>query len=134
MRGSMSTETISESIMDRIHAYHRQHMECGKNVEQEPGATERIRQNAHDLVERLDSYPVWHGHLTFRESNDIFIRVQMQDEKVTGASLCMRLDDGWDTEELDTPDREAIEWMVNEMGWNPTAGKPVSREDEPEVE
>ena len=130
----MSTETISESIMDRIHTYHRQHMECGKNAEQEPGVTEKIRQNAHDLVERLDFYPIWHGHLTFRESKDIFIRVQMQDHKVTGASLCMLLEDGWDTEELDTTDREAIEWMVNGMGWNPTAGKLVSRKGEPEGE
>ncbi len=81
---------------------------------------EKIGEANRELVDWVDSYAVWHVHIGFRASRDVKITATIRDDEVTEATLhTLTPGEGWDGEELDDTDREAIAWMLDELGRNP---------------
>ena len=135
----MTTKAKADHIMAEIRTNYRRYLELEGvkigSLENDPAidrngspidpgheldTPEKIREANGELVGSVDSYPIWHSHIGFRNEDGVKITVQIQDDKVTDASLYILNEEGWNRNDLgDCYDRDALAWMLNEMGWNP---------------
>lgn len=141
----MTTAAQADHIMAEIRTNYRRHLElagvASGRLESDPAfgpdgkpvdsghqldTPEKIGEANKELVDGVDSYAIWHTHIGFKLSRDIKLTATIQDDKVTEATMYTLVPgEGWDGEELDVFDRDAIAWMLGEMGKNP-ARRPVA--------
>ena len=126
-------EPISEPIMDQIRELDRQRIATWEQNGplDETHSSPQTKQATREMVSEMQAYPIWHAHLRFRGMDDVFIRVEMHDDKATDASICTRREGyDWDIQDLGREDRYAIEGLMHDMGWNPATGRFDPREEQ----